>query len=287
MSAHNDPLITATELRQRLDDGWRGVLLDCRFDLTDADAGARAYAEGHLPGAHHADLNRHLSGPVQPGRTGRHPLPDPADLQQRLRAWGLDATTPLVVYDDANSLFAARAWWLARWAGVRDVRVLDGGWRAWLAGGGETATDRPAAPTPGTLIARCPDDWLIEAPTLADDLNAYTLIDARAPERYSGATEPLDSRAGHIPGAWNAAFAASLDAEGRFLPAEALARRFEPLPDPAGRVCYCGSGVSACHVILAMERAGLPRPRLYAGSWSHWITDDNRPIETGFTREPL
>lgn len=287
MSEPESPLISATALRERLQGQSPGVVLDCRFELSDPSAGHRAYTDGHLPGAFHADLEEHLSGSARPGETGRHPLPEPADLQGRLRGWGLDEDTPLVVYDDGKGLFAARAWWLARWAGMRDVRVLDGGWRAWLAAGGEIATGRPDEPAPGSLHARCPSDWVVAAAELATDLAGYTLIDARAPERYSGQNEPLDSRAGHIPGAWNAAFGASLDDQGRFLASDALKRRFEPLPDSPERVCYCGSGVSACHLILAMTLAGLPRPRLYAGSWSHWITDDSRPIETGFNREPL
>lgn len=287
MPTQSPHLISADELRELVQQGNHPTLLDCRFDLMNPDAGEQAYQQGHLPGAFYAHLDRDLSGPVQAGVTGRHTLPDPASLQARLRTWGLSADSPLVVYDANNGAYSARAWWLARWAGLSNVRVLDGGLNAWLEQGGATSSELPTPPTSSELTVQCPADWVIDANTLHQHLPEYTLIDARGAARYSGDTEPLDPIAGHIPGAYCADFTANLDADGRFLDAATLKQRFEPLPDSDAWVCYCGSGVSACHNILAMAVAGLPQPRLYSGSWSHWITDSHRPIETGLTKDPL
>ncbi|WP_108125214.1 sulfurtransferase [Saccharospirillum mangrovi] len=287
MTAASSFLISASELAELLNSDHPPVLLDCRFDLATPEAGQAEYNEGHLPGAFYAHLDRDLSGPIQAGVTGRHTLPDPASLQARLRAWGLSADTPLVVYDASNGPYSARAWWLARWAGLTNVRVLDGGLKAWLERNGKLVSDIPAPPASSDLIVQCPPDWVIDADTLQQQLTELTLIDARAAIRYSGETEPLDPIAGHIPGAYCVDFTANLDAQGRFHDAATLQQRFEPLPDSGDWVCYCGSGVSACHNILAMAVAGLPQPKLYSGSWSHWITDSHRPIETGLTKGPL
>ncbi|PTY36130.1 hypothetical protein BGP77_02095 [Saccharospirillum sp. MSK14-1] len=287
MQTQSPHLISARELNAHLNNSQTLVLLDCRFDLAAPDAGQAEYDNGHIPGAFYAHLDRDLSAPIQPGITGRHPLPDPASLQARLRAWGLSFDTPLVVYDSGAGQYAARAWWLARWAGLTQVRLLDGGLSAWLEQGGALESQAPPTPPSTTMTVSCPSDWVIDADQLHQQLSDLTLIDARAAQRYSGETEPLDARAGHIPGAYCANFADNVDAEGHFLNREALKQRFEPLPDSTDKVCYCGSGVTACHNILAMLLAGFPQPQLYAGSWSHWITDSHRPIETGLTKEPL
>ncbi|MFG1498496.1 sulfurtransferase [Saccharospirillum sp. HFRX-1] len=287
MNPQSPHLISATELKAQLDNDQPLVLLDCRFDLSAPEAGEQAYRQGHLPGAFYAHLDRDLSGPIEAGVTGRHTLPDPASLQARLRAWGLSADSTLVVYDANNGPYCARAWWLARWAGLTDVRVLDGGMKAWLDIDGDIDSDLPSPPVSSELSVQCPPDWVIDADTLQQQLADLTLIDARAAARYSGDTEPLDPIAGHIPGAYCVDFSANLAADGRFLDAATLKQRFEPLPDSNPWVCYCGSGVSACHNILAMAIAGVPQPKLYSGSWSHWITDSHRPIETGLTKEPL
>ncbi|TGG90243.1 sulfurtransferase [Natronospirillum operosum] len=269
------------------------LILDCRFDLTNPLAGREQYAAGHIPGAVYAHLDDDLAGPVVPGKTGRHPLPEPEAWQTTLRQWGVSADTRVVVYDGANSMFAARAWWMLRWAGLTDVRVLNGGCKRWLATNGATSIETPQ-PAPGDIEVDCPPDWIIGADDLMADLSAWQLLDARAWPRYSGETEPLDPKAGHIPGAVCLDFSRNVDAEGRFLPVSTLRQRFaeaglvagpeisspacsSPQPTP---VSYCGSGVTACHNILAMMLAGLPQPKLYPGSWSEWVTDDQRPVET-------
>lgn len=282
-------LITADQLKQALADDNHAtpVILDCRFNLADPDQGRRQYDEGHIPGAYYADLDQDLSGPVVSGRTGRHPLPDPVELQTTLRQWGIHSDSEVVVYDGASAMMAARAWWLCLWAGLSRVRVLDGGWQAWQ------STDGPVESTPntgkhdGTIDVQCSRDWIIDALELSGTADQYTLLDARALPRYTGDTEPMDHKAGHIPGAICADFAGNLDASGQFKSPEALRQRFESLPDDASLVCYCGSGVTACHTILALMLANHPRPRLYAGSWSEWINDDSRPIATGTDKEPL
>lgn len=260
------------------------VLVDCRFDLADTARGEREYAAAHLPGAVYAHLERDLSGPVTP-LTGRHPLPDATQLAARLGALGIGDDVQVVAYDDAGGAFAARLWWLLRWLGHDAVAVLDGGLHAWRAAGGLLSQDR-TAPTARRFRAR-PDHarWLDAAGlarALADE--RCLLIDARALERYAGEVEPIDPVAGHVPGARSAPFAANLGPDGRFLPAAALAARYGALlgPRPPHEVvAMCGSGVTACHDLLALEIAGLPGARLYAGSWSEWIRDPSRPVARG------
>ncbi|MCH8552612.1 MAG: sulfurtransferase [Natronospirillum sp.] len=268
------------------------LILDCRFDLTNPLAGREQYAAGHIPGAVYAHLDDDLAGPVVPGSTGRHPLPEPDAWQAILRQWGVDAETRAVVYDGSNGMFAARAWWMLRWAGLRDVRVLNGGFKGWLAVKGATSIETPQ-PGAGGIEVDCPPDWTVGADDLIADLSAWHLLDARAWPRFSGETEPLDPKAGHIPGAVCLDFSRNVDSEGRFLPVPALRQRFADAglvsgPEPSSPACsappptpvsYCGSGVTACHNILAMMLAGLSQPKLYPGSWSEWVTDDQRPVE--------
>ena len=289
MPDRDDLLITADALKHRLTDPGadRPVLLDARFNLADTDEGERQYREGHIPGAFYAHLDRDLSGPVIPGETGRHPLPEPARLQATLRDWGIRAGSEVIVYDAANAMMAGRAWWLCRWAGLDWVRVLDGGWQAWLDIGGPVETGSPPQPVRGDIDVQCPPDWIIDADQLLRDTGRHTLLDARALPRYTGETEPMDRKAGHIPGARCADFTANLDDSGRFKSNPGLRQRFESVPDDDSVVCYCGSGVTACHNVLALMLAGHRRPRLYAGSWSDWINDDSRPVATGTEKEPL
>lgn len=262
------------------------VILDCRFALEDPDYGLRSYAEGHIEGAQFADLERDLSGPVTKGVTGRHPLPDPDELIERLRGWGINNDSDVVLYDDGPGAFAARAWWLLAWLGKRDgVFVLDGGLKAWHAAGFPLNLDSVKLPR-GHFDGAPDNQLLIKAQALQKRLNdpALTLIDARALPRFRGEVEPIDPVAGHIPGAQCAAFGENLDSSGRFLPVEQLKQRFaEKLGDrsPDELVAYCGSGVTACHNLFALALAGYPLGKLYAGSWSEWINDPQRGVATG------
>ncbi|MBD8271266.1 sulfurtransferase [Pseudomonas fluorescens] len=262
------------------------VILDCRFALEDPDYGRCSYAEGHIEGAQYADLERHLSGPVIKGVTGRHPLPAADAFIEQLQAWGISADTDVVLYDDGPGAYAARAWWLLVWLGKRDgVFILDGGLKAWHAAGFPLSLDAPVV-EPGTFAGTPDNRLLLDAEQLQKRLGEpdMTLIDARAQARFRGEMEPIDPIAGHIPGAQCAAFSENLGSDGRFLPAEQLRQRFAAQLQgrPAQElVAYCGSGVTACHNLFALSLAGYPLGRLYAGSWSEWITDPAREIATG------
>jgi thiosulfate/3-mercaptopyruvate sulfurtransferase len=275
------PQLIAPESLARLDSP---VILDCRFDLADPGKGRRLYAEGHLPGAGFADLDLDLSGPIGP-QTGRHPLPDPAALLRRLGDWGVDADTSVVVYDDLGGAFAARLWWLLRWLGHRDVRLLDGGIQAWSAAGGALTTEAPVR-EPRNFVPRIDADAWVSTPDLLRLLaeGRIQVIDARAPARFRGESEPIDPVAGHIPGAINLPLQGNLGEDGGFLPAPLLRERFLAAigtRDPQEIAHSCGSGVNACHNLLAMEVAGLGGSRLYAGSWSEWIRSPERPVAVG------
>ena len=275
-------LITAATLHAHLDDpDW--VVVDCRFNLADPAAGRRAYQAGHIPGARYAHLDEDLSAPVT-ATTGRHPLPDPARLAATLGAWGIGPGTQVLAYDDLGGMLAAaRLWWLLRWLGHTAVAVLDGGLPAWTRAGLPLSTDVPVIAA-RTFIAR-PDDRLWLTVEQVQGLPAHELLlDARGAARYRGEMEPIDPVAGHMPGALNLPTESNLAADGCFLPAAALRARFAALlgERPAARVVHsCGSGVTACHNLLAMEVAGLSGSRLYAGSWSEWIRDPQRPVATG------
>ncbi|MBK3440993.1 sulfurtransferase [Pseudomonas lactis] len=278
-------LISPQQLAERQQStGW--VILDCRFALEDPDYGRCSYAEGHIEGAQYADLERHLSGPVTKGVTGRHPLPAADTLTRQLRAWGISAETDVVLYDDGPGAYAARAWWLLAWLGKRDgVFILDGGLKAWHAAGFPLSLDAPVV-EPGTFAGTPDHRLLLDAEHLQKRLGqpGLTLIDARAQPRFRGEVEPIDPIAGHIPGAQCAAFSENLGSDGRFLPAEQLKQRFAAQLQgrPAQElVAYCGSGVTACHNLFALSLAGYPSGKLYAGSWSEWITDPAREIATG------
>lgn len=276
-------LISVEELAARLD---HCVVADCRHDLFKPNQGAEDYAVGHIPGASFISLDRDLAGPKGDGRSGRHPLPDPATLRARLESLGLSDGRQLVVYDTDTGGFAGRLWWLARWIGHEAVAVLDGGLRAWREAGYPVTADPPPARPRGTLSGGTSHASFVTAAQLMADQprREKLIIDARAPERWRGDTEPLDPVGGHIPGALNRPLQWNLRPDGRFKPAEVLRAEFSALlggRDPASVVHSCGSGVSACHNLLAMHHAGLAGASLYPGSWSEWCADPTRPMARG------
>lgn len=272
------PLISAADLQQLLARRPETVLLDCSFDLADTAAGERAYAEAHLPGAHYAHLDRDLSA-AKTGRNGRHPLRERAAYAAWAGSMGITPATPVVAYDRQGSMFAVRVWWVLRWLGHDDVAVLDGGLPAWQATGGPLTAETPAGHTAAPYPDLPPAMPRIDAAQLQQRLREVLILDARAPERYRGEVEPLDAVAGHIPGAVNRFFKDNLQPDGRFKPAEQLKREFDALLTDERQVVHsCGSGVTACHNLLAMEVAGFGRSRLYAGSWSEWCSDPSRPV---------
>ena len=277
-------LIDVAGLAARLRDPDVAVL-DCRFDLARPAWGDEAWAAGHVPGALRADLDRDLSSPIGP-KTGRHPLPDPAAFASRASAWGIDERVQVVVYDQGNGMYAARAWWLFRWLGHRAVAVLDGGFAAWTAAGQPVSSDAGGRP-PRRFVA-CPDRGAtVDAAFVAaqrGNAAGMRLVDGRGADRYAGQNETIDPVAGHVPGAVNHPFARNVDASGRMRPAAELrAEWLQTLGGvpPTTMVAMCGSGVSACHNLLALEHAGLGGARLYPGSWSEWIRDPARPVATG------
>lgn len=264
------------------DDTWR--VIDCRFQLGKPEAGEQAWRAGHIPGAVYADLERDLSGPPAPG-AGRHPLPERAVLASCFDLWGIGGATQVVAYDDMGGAMASRLWWLLRWMGHTEVALLDGGIQAWEAAGQALSTSN-VTPTPRRFPTAGMDRARVDAEDLLAGLNEQSLLllDARDARRFRGEVEPLDKLAGHIPGAVNAPFMDNLDADKRFLPAEQLRARFEKLLggyEPAATVHMCGSGVTACHNMLAMEIAGMPESRVYPPSWSGWIDDPSHPVTAG------
>jgi thiosulfate/3-mercaptopyruvate sulfurtransferase len=277
-------LISPTQLYQRLEEPGL-VILDCRAALDDLDYGRRSYAQGHIEGARLADLERDLSGKVVKGVTGRHPLPSPGHLLERFQAWGIHAGSDVVLYDDGPGAYAARAWWLLVWLGKRSgLYLLDGGLKAWHEARLPLSLNAP--PNERGQFSGKPDASLVvSAQQLHDRLEQgkVTLLDARAQARFNGEVEPIDPVAGHIPGAHCLDFTRNLQPNGAFLPAQQLRERFGPLVEASegNAVAYCGSGVTACHNLFAMCLAGLPLAKLYAGSWSEWITDPQRPVATG------
>jgi len=256
------------------------VLLDVRWRL-GGPPGIEAYRAGHLPRAVFVDLDADLA--AEPGPAGRHPLPPAGRFQEAMRRAGVSTGSTVVAYDDADATTAARAWWLLRYFGHRDCRVLDGGFRAWRAAGGQVATGDCVAPGGGDFTARPGHMPVLDADAAASLARRGHLLDARARERYRGEREPIDPVAGHIPGAVSAPTTANIGADGRFLPAAGLRARFATL-GAAGRDgmvgVYCGSGVTAAHEVLALELAGY-RASLYVGSWSNWVADPARPVATG------
>lgn len=278
-------LIDAATLAQHLTDPtW--VMLDCRHDLMNPDAGRDGFAIGHIQNAQFAGIDDHLSG-AKVGADGqfhgRHPLPDRAALVDTLRGWGINDDTQVVAYDAHGGMYAARLWWLLRWIGHPAVAVLDGGLAAWQSQGLPLVT--PVATRPRGHIAEKPT--LTKTVTVADVVenlhtHARTVVDARAPDRYRGENETIDPVGGHIPGAKSRFFKDNLTPDGRFKPAAQLKLEFAPLVElPATAIMQCGSGVTACHNLLALEVAGMHGAALYPGSWSEWCADPARPVATG------
>lgn len=277
------PLIEASELERHLnssDSDW--TVIDSRFYLTEPDKGEAEYRDGHIPGAVYAHLDRDLSGP-RTGMNGRHPLPSVEQMSDRFSEWGIDEKVQVVVYDTSEGRIASRLWWMLRYLGHDRVTVMDGGLASWLAGNRPLAHGQETR-APRDFVPYRRDTMKIQIGPLERSLDDFLLIDARASERFRGETEPFDPVAGHIPGARNHPTASSLGPDGRFLSPEALREKFRPFiqgTDASRVVSYCGSGVTACHNLLAMELAGIRGTRLYAGSWSEWCSDQTRPIETG------
>jgi thiosulfate/3-mercaptopyruvate sulfurtransferase len=292
-------LVSPEALARELAQDPPPVLLDVRWRL-GGPPGIDSYRQGHLPGAVFADLDRDLSGP--PGPAGRHPLPGPAAFQAAMRAAGVSRDRPVVMYDDGDAMSAARGWWTLRYFGHPDVRVLDGGYRAW-AGAGLPVTTAEAAPVPGDFTADPGQMPVLDAAGAQAAARTGLLLDARAGERYRGETEPVDPVAGHIPGAVSAPTAGNVNPDGTFKDPAELAARFAGLCSPGGNDppqtppapggthpprpplgppwgVYCGSGVTAAHEVLALALAGIPAA-LYVGSWSNWVADPARPVAVG------
>ena len=279
------PLIDVAALQALLAAGQPLLLCDCGHDLADPAAGARAHQAGHLPGAVHLHLDSDLSAPTT-GRNGRHPLPTPDQLLARLSALGFADDLPVVVYDASGGMYAARLWWMLRWLGHAAVQVLDGGLPAWRAAGGELQSGAVAARAPGQFTTRPSFERSLDFDTLLAGLGKGNrlIVDARGPDRFRGENETLDPVGGHIPGALNRCFRDNLVAEGRFKPAEQLRAEWLALMgqrQAADLVQQCGSGVTACHNLLAMASAGLEGSALYAGSWSEWCAQPQAPVAVG------
>ena len=265
------------------------IVFDVRHDLLDHAAGLRAWSQGHVPGAVFLDHERDLCG-AKTGLNGRHPLPTPSDFAGLMHRHGVRPGVPVVVYDGGNSAFAAHLWWMLRWIGHDTVAVLDGGWAAWLEAGLPVSTDAPASPVPGRLpdqpLPSAPAMPVVDATRVLANITTpdFVVLDARAANRFRGETEPMDPVAGHIPGALNRPNTLNCQPDGRFLPPQQLRQGFEALlggQSPEKVVHQCGSGITACHNLFAMELAGLRGSALYPGSWSEWCADPSRPVATG------
>lgn len=279
----NTPLVQVGNLL-REGHGWR--IVDCSHDLGDESLGRRAYLAGHIPGAIHAHLDQDLSG-TKTGRNGRHPLPEPETFNAWLGQIGIRSTDRVLAYDRSGGAYASRLWWLLRWIGHPHVAVLDGGWQAWMSAGGVLETRIPE-PMP---VERFPvnvdrgmavdADNILAAMAAGSNPPALTVVDARGQRRYEGLEEPIDPVAGHIPGALNRPYTDNIDDQGRFKPVAALRSEWDALLAGVPASCVvsqCGSGVTACHNLLALEIAGLQGARLYPGSWSEWCSDLTRPV---------
>ena len=283
MSTNYCTLVNTEILAKRLSDShW--VIVDCRFDLLNPEAGFAQYREGHIPGAVYADLNRDLSGPVT-ADSGRHPLPDPDAFKAAMGRFGVDGSKQVVAYDDAGGMLASRLWWLLRYYGHAAVAVLDGGFSQWQREGRpvEAGVHQNA---PAQFNGKPQRGWVVGLDEVEMNLRKthFQLIDSRSPERYRGELETIDPVAGHIPGAQGHFYGSNLNEAGEMRPTTQLREQFEALFDgkkPQETVFYCGSGVSACHNLLALEHAGLSGAKLYAGSWSQWCKDPGRPIAKG------
>jgi thiosulfate/3-mercaptopyruvate sulfurtransferase len=279
-------LIEAAALAPHVNDAnW--LIVDCRHDLVNLAAGREAYAAGHLPNALFADMEHELSGAKRDANgafRGRHPLPEQDAFIELLRSWGVNDDTQVVAYDAHGGMYAARLWWMLRWIGHEAVAVLDGGLPAWQTAGQPVVTDAPAARASGTIAARAPLVTTVDVNAVLHNVEhgGRQVVDARAPDRFRGENETIDPVGGHIPGAKNRFFKDNLQADSRFKAPEQLkAELGVAVSDPRSAIMQCGSGVTACHNLLALEVAGMPGAALYPGSWSEWSADAKRPIATG------
>jgi thiosulfate/3-mercaptopyruvate sulfurtransferase len=275
-------IISTDALAARLGGDW--VVVDCRFDLQNEHWGRDQYLAGHIPGAVYASLSRDLAGP-RTGSNGRHPLPSIEALAETFGRFGIDRGTQVVAYDQDSGMYASRLWWMLRYAGHDAVAVLDGGWAKWVRES-RPARDGEETRRPAAFLAEPRPEMRVGVDEVAARLgqSGTLLVDARAPERYEGQSEPIDRVPGHIPGAVNRHYRSNTTADFTMLPTERLREQFLELLGahrPSETVMYCGSGVTACHNLLAMTHAGLPGARLYAGSWSEWSADPARPVEKG------
>ncbi|GAB5560699.1 MAG: sulfurtransferase [Synoicihabitans sp.] len=276
-------IVSTAELARHLDDpDW--IIFDCRHDLMKPDRGAEIFGEGHISSAHFAGVDRDLSG-KKTGSNGRHPLPDPQAFADFLARHGVTADSRIVGYDDVGGQYAARLWWMTRWIGLKGGAVLDGGWPKWVSENLPISTEIPVV-SPGEVVAQVDDTLLVGVSELAPKVatSDVCIVDARAPERYRGDVEPLDPVAGHIPGAQNVFFKSNLNSDLTLKSPAELKANFASAglsESPTEVVHQCGSGITACVNLLAMERAGLMGSRLYAGSWSEWVADPHRPVSRG------
>jgi len=282
-SMNSDILVSPAHLDERVKSGGCTVV-DCRFDLSNPQSGRAGWLEGHIPGAFYAHLDNDLAAPVE-AHTGRHPLPDSIKFARFLASIGWSKGKLLVAYDDGSNAISSRLWWLMRYFG-QSAALLDGGLAAWIRSGLPLESGTPKAPPAKVERLEADEQLTLSAASLVDNLESseYLVVDARARERYAGEVEHLDTRAGHIPGSLNRPLSDNLELSGCFKPAKMLKAEFEALLGPANTakaVHSCGSGVTACHNLFAMELAGLGFTRLYAGSWSEWIRDPERPVKTG------
>lgn len=276
-------IISVDELARLIDSDGLSIF-DCRFSLKDPQAGLKSYQQGHIPGALFANMDTDLSSAMTPG-SGRHPLPDAEELVDKLGKWGVDNSTQVIVYDDMSGAFAARLWWLLRWLGHKNVAVLDGGLPKWVEAGHRLETETPKVEATN-FTASVDNSLHVDIDFVVDalDQNSIALFDARSYERFTGKDQNTDPVPGHVPGAVSMPFAENLTSTGYFRSPEELRERFSSTINRSGdreMIAMCGSGVTACHNLLAMQIAGLEPTRLFVGSWSQWIKSKERPVATG------
>lgn len=276
---HGSAIIDVAELLETIDNT---VVIDCRYDLAESERGHQLYLADHIPGAYYLDVDKDLSSPDGFGG-GRHPLPNFTELAEKLASMGVDSETdtPIVIYDDIGMGYSAFAWWMLRYMGLRKVRVLSGGISAWKAAGNACSHVIPEA-KPGRVKLQLHEDWIVDYDTVADRSRnkTATLIDSRDPARFSGAEEPIDSKAGHIPAALNFPWQDCCDEKGEFMPLEWQQQRWQTVKNDRELIVYCGSGITACVNLLSMHEGGIEGAKLYPGSWSDWISHPDAEVVT-------
>ncbi|MFK7815111.1 MAG: sulfurtransferase [Gammaproteobacteria bacterium] len=276
-------IISVEDLNKNINNqDW--FVFDCRFMLKDPEGGLKKFNQGHIPGAQYADMDKDLASPMT-ATTGRHPLPNPDELIKKLQSWGVNNTSQIICYDDMSGAFAARMWWLLKWLGHEEIAVLDGGLDLWTATTLEIETEVKEK-VPGKFSGRANNNMWVDVEFVKNELseNKITLLDARSEERYSAKDTKTDPVAGHVPGAMSFPFSGNLSKQGVFLSKDELRNRFATFvnnPEEKEVINMCGSGVTACHNLLAMSIADLPITKLFVGSWSEWIKDKSRPVATG------